>query len=86
MYLPACWSWLPNTEVKLLSVTKLLIAGGAAVKPTKSKIEKVLDKTENMRNLKIKEFQQYQLILFICTKTKFSNWYHLQFINDGWKK
>ena len=33
-----CWSWFPNTEEKLLSVTKLLFAGGAVgAKPKRKK-------------------------------------------------
>lgn len=38
-HLLGCWSWFPNTEEKLLSVTKLLFAGGAAAKPKKWKME-----------------------------------------------
>lgn len=46
-YLPDWESWLPNTEEKLLSVTKLLFAGGTAAKPINQKI-----KTSRWNNVK----------------------------------
>lgn len=46
-YSPDWESWLPNTEEKLLSVTKLLFGGGTAAKPINQKI-----KTSRWNNIK----------------------------------